>query len=95
MKLILRPIITEKSTREAKLGRFTFAVKQFARKNAIKKEIEDVFSVNVLKIFTSVVKGKTHRVGVRRAEANKSIWKKATVQLAKEQKIDLFDVGQQ
>jgi ribosomal protein L23 len=43
----------------------------------------------------SLVKGKTDRRGAKREEYVKTAWKKATVQLAKDQKIGLFDIGGQ
>ena len=49
----------------------------------------------ILKIMVSIVKGKTDKRGVKREEFVKIAWKKATVQLAKDQKIGLFDVGGQ
>lgn len=93
--VIISPVITEKSMRDASLGRFTFKVALGANKPVIKSAIEQKFKVKVLRVFVNIVKGKTDRVGVRRSEVVKSSWKKATVQLAKDQKIALFDVGGQ
>lgn len=93
--VIIAPIITEKSMRDAALGRFTFKVAIMANKPLIKSAIEKMFKVKVLKIFVSIVKGRTDRKGVRREEFVKTAWKKATVKLAKDQKIGLFDVGGQ
>ncbi|RJQ38709.1 50S ribosomal protein L23, partial [Candidatus Microgenomates bacterium] len=58
------------------------------------KAVEKKFKVNVLSVSTHIVKGKNRRVGARRAEVRLSNWKKAIVQVAKGQKIDLFDVAQ-
>ncbi len=91
--VIIAPVITEKSMKEAGVGRFTFKVDITANKPLIRTAIEKQFKVKVLKIFVSIVKGKTDRRGIRREEFVKSSWKKATVQLAKDQKISLFDVG--
>lgn len=93
--VIIAPIITEKSMRDAGLGRFTFKVAIGANKPFIKSAIEKKFKVKVLKTFISIVKGKTDRIGVRRVEIVKTPWKKATVKLAKDQKIVLFDVAGQ
>ena len=49
----------------------------------------------MLPIMVSIVKGKTDRRGIKREEFVKQPWKKATVQLIKDQKIGLFDVGGQ
>lgn len=93
--VIIAPIITEKSMKDAATGRFTFKVAVAANKPFIKQAIEKKFKVKVLKTFTNLVKGRTARRGIKREEFVKSPWKKATVQLAKDQKIALFDVGGQ
>jgi large subunit ribosomal protein L23 len=93
--VIIAPVITEKSMKDAGLGRYTFKVATAANKPLIKTAIEKKFKVKVLKTMVSIVKGKTDRRGVKREEFVKTAWKKATVQLAKDQKIGLFDVGGQ
>jgi len=93
--VIIAPVITEKSMRDAALGRYTFKVALGVNKPFIKQAIEAKFKVKVLKIMVSIVKGRTDRRGIKREEFVKTAWKKATVQLAKDQKIGLFDVGGQ
>jgi large subunit ribosomal protein L23 len=93
--IIVVPIITEKSMKDASIGRYTFKVAMSANKFSIKEAIEKKFKVKVLKTFVSLVKGKTGRKGIKREEFIKTAWKKATVQLAKDQKIALFDAGGQ
>lgn len=92
--IILRPIISEKSTQDAAKGKFTLEVALAASKPIIKKAIESAFKVKVVSLTTRIMKGKTKRGGVRRTEVLGSSWKKATVQLPPEQKIDLFDMTQ-
>ena len=93
--IIVVPIITEKSMKDAGIGRYTFKIAMSANKFSIKEAIEKKFKVKVLKTFVSLVKGKTGRKGIKREEFIKTAWKKATVQLAKDQKIALFDAGGQ
>lgn len=92
-KVIIKPIITEKSIASANTGKFTFKVDKAAGKNTIKNAVEDTFKVKVKDVFTSVVKGKTKRVGVRKTELKESPWKKAIVLLEEGQKIDLFELA--
>ena len=94
-QVIIAPVITEKSMKDAGLSRFTFKVAISANKFLIKEAIEKQYKVKVLKTFVSIVKGKTARRGIKREEFVKSSWKKATVVLPKDQKIALFDVGGQ
>ena len=91
--IIIAPIISEKSMRDAGQGRFTFKVAGRADKKSVKKAIEEKFKVNVLQTYISLVKGKRNKVGRQRMEVNVTPWKKATVKLEKDQKIGLFDTG--
>lgn len=92
--IIIRPIITEKSVKDAEKGKFTFAVLKNANKDAIKLAIEKIFEVNVVHIATSIVKGRSHRTGNKRIEVKQNSWKKAIVALKEGQKIGLFDAGE-
>ncbi len=93
MSAIIQALITEKSMLDAGNGKFTFKVLKTANKDEIKKEIEKRFSVNVTKITTNILKGKSIRVGARRNEKSLTAWKKAIVTLKKGEKIGLFELG--
>lgn len=93
LKVIIGPIITEKSMNEASKGRYTFKVFSNANKNDIKKAVEDKFKVNVLKTITVLIKGRKSRRGTRRVEVLNQAFKKATVTLKRDQKIALFDTS--
>lgn len=89
--VLIAPIITEKSTRDAGLGKFTFRVNKQSNKTTIKKAIEDTFSVAVVSVTTQILKGRRKRVGKLRVEISQQPWKKAVVELKAGQKIDLFE----
>src|SRR5262245_61892846 len=89
--ILIKPIVTEKSMADAGKGRYLFAVAEGATKDAIKKYINQRFSVHVTQVTTSVVKGKRKRIGARRQEVHGSVWKKATVRVKKGEKIGLFE----
>lgn len=91
--VLISPIITERSMADAQKGKFTFAVAISATKTVVKKAVEEQFKVNVLKVSTVTVKGRTKRVGKKRTEKVISPWKKAIVALQEGQKIELFDLG--
>ena len=84
---IISPNVTEKSTALSELNKVVFKVHKGASKNAIKKSIEKIFKVNVIKINTINLKGKTKIV--KNKKAYKSGYKKAIVTLKKGQSIDL------
>jgi len=84
---IISPNITEKSTSLSEYNKVVFKVKKDASKNSIKKSIEKIFKVNVTKINTINLKGKTKMV--KNKKTFKSGYKKAIVTLKKGQSIDL------
>jgi large subunit ribosomal protein L23 len=91
-EIIKRPIVTERSTQLRELGnKVTFEVDRGANKIAIKKAIEEIFSVKVTDVRTMNVHGKWKRVG--RNIGRRSDWKKAIVTLAEGERIELLDGG--
>lgn len=92
-RIILGPVVTEKAMNEASKGKYTFRVATSANKKDIKEVIEDKFKVNVLKIATITIKGRSVRTGVKRLEVLKAPFKKAIVMVKAGQKIALFDSG--
>jgi large subunit ribosomal protein L23 len=53
MRILLKPVITEKATRESELkNRYTFLVDPKANKIEIKKAVEATYGVNVEKVRT-------------------------------------------
>ena len=84
---ILSPIITEKATSLSEQNKIIFKVNIKANKKVIKKNIEKIFKVNVIKLNTIKIKGKNKVV--RGKKVNKADYKKAIVTLKKGQSIDL------
>jgi len=84
---VISPNITEKSTSLSEFNKVVFKVHKGASKNSIKKSIEKIFKVNVMKVNTINLKGKTKLV--RNKKAYKPGYKKAIVTLKKGQNIDL------
>ena len=84
---IISPNITEKSTALSEFNKIVFKVHKGASKSSIKRSIEKIFKVNVVKINTINLKGKTKLV--RNKKTSKSGYKKAIITLKKGQSIDL------
>ena len=76
-EIILAPVVTEKSNDGMQLGKYTFKVNKKATKVDVKRAVEKLFDVKVLKVNTMLVKGKEKRVG--RSVGMTSDWKKAIV----------------
>lgn len=89
--ILIKPLITEKSMREAATGKYTFLVDTSANKDQIKNAVQKLFNVKVVGVDTAITKGsKTRftRMGKRTSDFRV---KKARVELVKGQKIDLFE----
>jgi len=84
---IISPKITEKATSLSEFNKVVFTVHKGSNKNSIKKCIEKLFKVNVIKINTINSRGKTKFV--RGKKSKKPSLKKAIVTLKKGQSIDL------
>lgn len=89
--IILRPIITEKSTWLKEVNReICFEVAPHANKIEIKEATEQLFKVKVENVRTVKKTGKRRRVG--RNEGKTKDWKKAYVKLKKGEKmIEYFE----
>ena len=84
---IVSPVITEKATSLSEFNKVVFKVHKGASKNSIKKSIEKISKVNVIKINTINLRGKTKLV--KGKKTSRPGFKKAIVTLKKGQSIDL------
>lgn len=90
--VILRPLVTEKSTALAGANKYIFEVDTRANKPQIKEAVEKAFEVTVTGVNVIVMKGKqrgNRRSGRRVTQAPD--WKKAIVTLAADDHIELFE----
>ena len=88
--IILRPIITEKSTLVKETGnQYVFEVARSANKIEIRKAVEKLFKVKVIDVHVSNMEGKKKRLG--RYAGKRSDWKKAIVKLSPKDKITIFE----
>ena len=89
--IIIRPIITEQSMEDLDIKKYAFEVAKDANKIEIKKAVEEIFGVTVIKVTTTPVKGKKKRTGAM-PEGYTKTWKKAVVKLSDASKsIELFE----
>lgn len=87
--IIKRPIVTEKSVEESRLGNtYHFEVAKDANKEQIKQAVEEMFDVKVRNVRTAVRKGKMRRVRFNRGVTRS--WKRAVVTLAPGDTIELI-----
>ena len=87
--IIIRPLITEKSTTLMAEGKYVFEVAKSANKMEIAKAISQIFKVKVASVNTINVEGKVKRMG--RSVGKRSDYKKAIVKLAAGETIEFFE----
>jgi large subunit ribosomal protein L23 len=88
-KIVIRPIISEKSYAQIDHHRYTFEVHPKAHKTMIAQAVEQLFNVKVLGVSTSHVNPKPKRRGW--SAGRSAAWKKAVVQLSPGDKIEFFE----
>ena len=84
---IRQPIITEKATILSEQNKTVFKVHSGANKRSIKKNIEKIFKVNVLKV--NIINQKRKKKIKQGKKSIKPGYKKAIITLKKGQSIDL------
>ena len=84
---ILFPVVTEKSTNLSEQNKVTFKVPKSSNKKILKKTIEKLFKVNVIKV--NIINKKNLIKTTRGKKIKISGYKKAIVTLKKGQNIDL------
>jgi large subunit ribosomal protein L23 len=102
-QVIKRPLLTEKGSFLKETGgrsedqaepetlssQLLFEVARDANKIEIRHAVEKLWNVNVLKVRTTIVRGKEKRLG--RFTGRRSNWKKALVTLAPGQNVEFFE----
>lgn len=93
MSILIKPVITEKATADSEMNnRFTFVVSNKANKIQIKDAIESAYGVSVTKVRTMNVRPdrKTKYTKSGMITGKTSAFKKAIVQVAEGETIDLY-----
>lgn len=86
--ILIRPLITERTTDLMADGKYVFVVDKRANKIQIADAVKEVFNVKVEKVNTVNVKPKTKRMG--RSVGKTAGYKKAIVKLAAGETIEFF-----
>ena len=88
-QIIIEPVVSEKSYALMSDGKYTFRVDDRAHKTQIADAVQRVFGVSVVGVRTSKVRAKPKRRGLYSGRTRS--WKKAVVQLAPGDRIELFE----
>ena len=88
-QVILRPLVTAKGRhRSTRYNAYAFEVSRLANKEDIRRAVEELFNVKVVKVHTQNRRGKPRRS--RFSAGRTRDWKKAIVKLDSEHRIDFF-----
>ncbi len=92
MKVLVKPILTEKASSSNEKGKFVFVVDKNANKIQIKNAVESTYDVKVISINTMNVLGKSVSKFTKTGVVNgrKRSYKKAVVQLKEGEFIDFY-----
>jgi large subunit ribosomal protein L23 len=87
--VIVTPVVSEKSYALIGEGKYTFRVDDRAHKTQIASAVKEIFGVEVAAVRPSKVRAKPKRRGLTKGRTR--AWKKAVVQLAPGERIELFE----
>lgn len=87
--VLIRPIISEKSTALMEESKYTFLVPLTANKVEVRQAVEKIFKVKVEAVNTVRVLGKVKKMG--KTQGKRSDYKKAIVKLAAGERIEFFE----
>ncbi len=88
-QVIVRPLVTEKGMhRSTRNNAYAFEINRLATKDDVRRAIESLFEVKVVKVATQNRKGKPRRTRFRGGVTKD--WKKAVVTLDAEHRINFF-----
>ncbi len=86
-KIIIEPFFTEKASNLMQLNKYVFKVSKKANKNEVRKAVEGLYDVNVVRVNIVKNSAKPRRMG--RREIIKPGFKKAVVTIKQGQSIEL------
>lgn len=87
--VILKPVISEKTTELMGINKYVFRVSMNANKLLVMRAVKELFGVQPEKVNVMTVRGKDRRLRYRTGK--RSAWKKAIVTLKPGEKIELFE----
>jgi large subunit ribosomal protein L23 len=91
-EVLQAPVVSEKSYELIEQGKYSFRVHPDAHKTQIRQAVEELFDVKVVRVNISQVQPKPKRRGMHKG--TRQGWKKAIVQLAEGQEIQIFQGAQ-
>ena len=88
-QVIVKPLVTEKGMHKStRNNAYAFEINRLATKEDVRRAVETLFEVKVVKVATQNRKGKVRRTRFKLGQTKD--WKKAIVTLDAEHRIDFF-----
>ena len=78
-RVIVKPLITEKTAIMQSANKYTFVVAKWAQKTNVKQAIKEMYGVEPIDV--NIINAQGHRVRFGRSAGKRSDWKKAVVTL--------------
>mgnify|MGYP003823987269 CR=1 FL=1 len=94
MNVIIKPIITEKTSLQNSIGKYSFEVKKSARKATIRKEFEALYGIKASDIKTQITTEKVRSFGRKGVLVKRESTKRALISVEKGKTIDQFKIKQ-
>jgi large subunit ribosomal protein L23 len=91
-QVLIAPVVSEKSYALIEQNKYSFRIHEKAHKTQVRQAVEELFDVTVLGVNVVKVQSKPKRRGLSRGR--RPGWKKAIVQLAPGDKIEIFEGAQ-
>jgi large subunit ribosomal protein L23 len=91
-QILIAPVVSEKSYALIEQNKYSFRIHEKAHKTQVRQAVEELFDVTVQGVNIVKVQSKPKRRGLSRGR--RPGWKKAIVQLAPGEKIDIFEGAQ-
>lgn len=88
--VLIRPIISEKTTEMMEINKYVFEVAMNSNKLMVRQAVKKLFGVQPERVNVMRVRGKRKRI--RYQYGKTAAWKKAIVTLKEGDKIDIYDV---
>jgi large subunit ribosomal protein L23 len=90
--VLIAPVVSEKSYALIEQNKYSFRIHEKAHKTQVRQAVEELFDVSVQGVNIVKVQSKPKRRGLSRGR--RPGWKKAIVQLAPGDKIEIFEGAQ-
>jgi large subunit ribosomal protein L23 len=91
-QVLIAPVVSEKSYALIEQNKYSFRIHEKAHKTQVRQAVEELFDVTVEGVNIVKVQSKPKRRGLSRGR--RPGWKKAIVQLAPGDKIEIFEGAQ-